>query len=370
MLRVSLQKLQQENGMLSMIKITHIMVKEMKVLQPLNLKQQLLNQIVVITLTGDITATGGNANTKVAFKNCAPFTKFIANINDEHTDGAENLDIIMPMYNLIEYRDIYSDTSGSFWQFKRDESPVTNAGNPVNVSAANSTSFKYKSIFLKPLEAADNGVFKNLKIAFPLKYLSNFRISLEMPLISFKIHLELDWTKDCIMVTIVDTIFKITNTKLYVPIVTLSSKDNVKLVKLLEEGFKRRVSRNEYQTKIVSRNLDNSNLTRFPRDASFQGVRKLFVLVFDDTYNGAKKVERNSHTKYFLLRVNITNYNVLIDGKKFCDQPINDLIKQYDEIRKTATGQEDGYTTGCLLDYKYFKDQYQLIVFDLSFMGC
>ena len=216
MLRVSLQKLQQENGMLLMIKITQIMVNEIKVLQPLNLKPQLLNQIVVITLTGDITATDGNANTKVAFKNCAPFTKFIANINDEHTDGAENLDIIMPMYNLIEYRDIYSDTSGSFWQFKRDESPVTNAGNPVNVSAANSTSFKYKSIFLKPLEAADNGVFKNLKIAFPLKYLSNFQISLEMPLISFKIHLELDWTKDCIMVTIVDTIFKITNTKLYV----------------------------------------------------------------------------------------------------------------------------------------------------------
>ena len=76
------------------------------------------------------------------------------------------------------------------------------------------------------------------------------------------------------------TSFKIINTKLYVPIVTLSSKDNAKLVKLLESGFNRPVYWNEYQTKIETRNLDNNNLTRFPLDASFQGVRRLFVLVF------------------------------------------------------------------------------------------
>ena len=187
-----------------------------------------------------------------------------------------------------------------------------------------------------------------------------------MPLINCKIHLELNWTKDCVMSTIADTTFKITNTKLYVPIVTLSSKDNVKLVKLLEEGFKRPVYWNEYQTKIESRNLDNNNLTRFPLDASFQGVRRLFVLAFDNTDNGAKKVERNSHTKYFLPRVNITNYNVLIDGRNFYDQPINDLVKQYDEIRKTATGQGDDYTTVCLLYYQYFKDHYNLTAVDLS----
>ena len=92
----------------------------------------------------------------------------------------------------------------------------------------------------------------------------------------------------------------------------------------------------------------------------------MFVLAFDNTDNGAKKVERNSHTKYFLPRVNITNYNVLIDGRNFYDQPINDLVKQYDEIRKTATGQGDDYTTGCLLDYQYFKDHYNLIAVDLS----
>ena len=96
----------------------------------------------------------------------------------------------MPMYNLIEYSDNYSDTSGSLWQFKRDESPVTNAGNLDNVSTNNSISFKYKSRFLKTLEDVDNGVFKNIKIAVLLKYLSNFGRSLEIPLINCKIHLE------------------------------------------------------------------------------------------------------------------------------------------------------------------------------------
>ena len=99
----------------------------------------------------------------------------------------------------------------------------------------------------------------------------------------------------------------------------------------------------------------------------------MFVLVFDNTESGAKKVERNSHTKYFLARVNIPNYNVLIDGRNFYDQPINDRIKQYDKIRKIATGQGDEtgclmfvYATGCLLDFQYFKDHCNLIAIDLS----
>ena len=89
-----------------------------------------------IVVTGNIAATGGDANTRVAFKNCAPFTKCITHINDEHVDNADNLDIIMPMYNLIEYSDNYSDTSGSLWQFKRDEQNMNN-GNPANVTTAN-----------------------------------------------------------------------------------------------------------------------------------------------------------------------------------------------------------------------------------------
>ena len=104
--------------------------------------------------------------------------------------------------------------------------------------------------------------------------------------------------------------------------------------------------------KIETRDLDNDNLSRFSLDASFQGVRWLFVFAFDNTDNGAEKVERNSHTKYFLPRVNITNYNVLIDGRNFYDQPINDFVKQYDEIRKTVLEKGDDYTTGSIYQDK------------------
>ena len=103
----------------------------------------------------------------------------------------------------------------------------------------------------------------------------------------------------------------------------------------------------------------------------------MFVLAFNNTAvnvtvpnnqinNANNRLLRNSHTKYFPPRVNITNYNVLIDGRNFYEQPINDLVKQYSKIRKTATGQGDDYTTGCLLDYQYFKDHYNLIEVNLS----
>ena len=155
------------------------------------------------------------------------------------------------------------------------------------------------------------------------------------------------------------TTFKVTKTELHVPIITLLSKGNVKLGKLAEEVFKRPVYWNEYQPKIESKNLDNDNLTRFPLDLLFKDL--LFALAFNKTTDNDNNPIgstgfRNNHRKYFLLRVSIANYNVLIDGRNFYDQPIHDLIKQYDEIRSIATGQGDDYTTGCLLDYQYFKD--------------
>ena len=154
-----------------------------------------------------------------------------------------------------------------------------------------------------------------------------------------------------------ETTFQITSPKLYVPVVTLSAKDNEFLIKQLDEGFKRSVDWNEYKSKIETKTAVDNNVTRFPLDDSFQGVNRLFVLAFNNASNDANKVERDIHRKYFLPRVNITNYNVLIDGTNFHDQPINDQIKKYDEIRKVATGKEDNYKTGCLLDYQYFRDQ-------------
>ena len=152
---MNLQNLQQENGMLSMIKKTQktgygdgnengTTIKfETQVI-----KSNLCDYSeAYILVTGYIKATDGNANTRVAFKNCAPFTKCITHINDEHVDDVKYLDVVMPMYNLIEYSDNYSDTSGSLWQFKRDELPVTAAGNPDKVSVDDLSSFKYKSSF-------------------------------------------------------------------------------------------------------------------------------------------------------------------------------------------------------------------------------
>ena len=198
-----------------------------------------------------------------------------------------------------------------------------------------------------------------------------------MPLINCKILLELNWNNNCVVygadtyaggdnVNNRETTFKITSAKLYVSIVTLLSNYNINLTKQLNEGFKRSVYWNEYKSKIETKEAVTNNLKRFPFDASFQGVTRLFVLAFDNANNGDNKVERDSHRKYFLPRVNITNYKVLIDGRNFYDHLINDQIRKYDEIRKIATGKGDNYTTGCLVDYQYFKDHYQLTAIDLS----
>ena len=174
-------------------------------------------------------------DTNVGFKNCAPFTRCVTYINDEHVETAD----------LIEYSNSYSDSSGSLYQFKRDESPMNNDRNPLNVTLNNSSSFKYKANLLGI--ATDAISLKNTKIVVPLKYLSNFFRSLEISLIYCKIYLGLNWNNNCVMYGAnantdgndIETTFKITSAKLYVPIVTLSTEDNVNLTKQFNEGFKR-----------------------------------------------------------------------------------------------------------------------------------
>ena len=136
------------------------------------------------------------------------------------------------MYILIEYSDNHSDTSGSLWGFKRDE-----IDNNVDVSNDyNAPSFKYRASNIGNTE--NNGTKNGVKIAVPLKYLSNFWRSLEMPLINCKVELSLKWYERCLLTTANTATFKITDAKLYVPIVTLSAEDNAKLSKLLGKGFK------------------------------------------------------------------------------------------------------------------------------------
>ena len=149
----------------------------------------------------------------------------------------------MPMYNLIEYSDNYSDTSGSLWQFKRDE--ITNN---ADVSNDNAPSFKYKANLIGNTET--DGTKKGVKIAVPLKYLSNFWRSIEMPLINCKVELSWGWIENCVLTTAaVDVDVNTTgsdHTKLYAPIVTLSAEDNVNLSQLLGKGFKRSIYWNKY----------------------------------------------------------------------------------------------------------------------------
>ena len=147
----------------------------------------------------------------------------------------------------------------------------------------------------------------------------------------------------------------------------MSTKDSTILIKQLSKGFKKSVYWNSYETKPAKVIEQGKNLYEL-LNASFQGVKRLFVLAYviaaDDNADQEPGIKDNK--KYFLPRGEIKNYNVLIDGRNFYDQPINDLIKQYDEVRKVSTGHGDDYTTGSLLDYAYFKDNYRLIAVDLS----
>ena len=146
---------------------------------------------------GTIRAAAANYDTRLALKNCAPFTKCNLEINDEHIDTAENLDIVIPMYNLIEYSDNYQDSSATLYQCKRDEPPEANA--IVDLTANNSSSFKYKVSLLGDPDVVGGIAKTSVKVVVPLKYLSNFFRSLEMPLINCKIKLNLTWKKMCIV---------------------------------------------------------------------------------------------------------------------------------------------------------------------------
>ena len=203
-------------------------------------------------------------------------------INDEHVEKAEDLDTVMPMYNLLEYSDNYQDSTGSLYQFKRDEPPDDNAD-----VANNTSSLVYKSNLISRTD--DNNV-NNVKLVVPLKYVSSFFRSLEMPLVNCKIDLELTWHKDC-MISSANTAagqvvsFMITNTKLYVPVVTLSTEDNTNLTKQLNGGFKRSIYWNQFVSKLFPETPHKkTGITRFALDAAFQGVNRLFALAFEDTH--------------------------------------------------------------------------------------
>ena len=203
------------------------------------------------------------------------------------------------------------------------------------MSIINSQSFKYKAALLgKTANAVNNtnSSVKEAKMVVPLKYLSNFWRSLEMPLINCKVYLELNWIEDCILYSDGGTAkFAITDTKLHVPIVTLSTKDSANLAKQLNEGFKRSVYWNSYETKPAKVIEQGKNIYEL-LNASFQGVKRLFVFAYVITAGNDADQEAGikDNKMYFLPRGEVKNYNVLIDGRNLYDQPVTGLIKQYD----------------------------------------
>ena len=132
-------------------------------------------------------AAANNANKKVIFNNCAPFTNCISKINNTQIDNAEFIDIVMPMCNLIEYSDNYWKTSGSLWQYYKDIPVLNNNGNIIDFTSNNTTdSFKFEA---KITGQTNDGEINSVEIMVPLKYLSSFRRTLEMPLLIVKLNI-------------------------------------------------------------------------------------------------------------------------------------------------------------------------------------
>ena len=180
-----------------------------------------------ILVDGTIRGTGGENNSRLALRNCAPFTKCNLEINDEHIDTTKYLDIVMPMYNLIEYSDNYQDSSATLYQYKRDEPPEANA-----IEDLTTNSFKYKVSLLGNPVVADNIAKRSVKVVVPLKYLSHYFRSLEVPLINCKIKLNLTWKKECVLSTDDgNAVFIVNGSKMWVPVVTLSKEDNKDFIK-------------------------------------------------------------------------------------------------------------------------------------------
>ena len=234
------------------------------------------------------------------------------------------------------------------WQYYRDE---------PNDNLADSGSFNSRIKITGKTTAAGNE--KDVEIMVSLKYLSDFWRTLEMLLINCEVNLILACSSTCVITNSTGVeIFAKTDTKLYVPVVTLSTQDNSMLLQQLKSDFKRVINWNKYLSKpeLLRRNPNLNHLV----EPSFQGVSRLFVSAFENDE------QRTSHSGYYLLNVELKDYNMMINGGNFFDQPVKDNKVTYENIRKIATSLGDDSTTCCLLDSPDFKDNYKIIAVGLS----
>ena len=179
-------------------------------------------------------ANANKHNKNLALKNNVPFTNCITKIDGVQIDNAEDLDVVMPMYNLFEYSKNYKKITGSLWNYYRDD-----PSDPLNNK---SESFKYKTSIIGKT-TNDNDSLTDAEVVIPLKHLGNFWRHLDIPLINCETELILTWSKNCVLADMSvnavlnppivppsGTTFKIKDTKLYVPVVTLSKENDTKLL--------------------------------------------------------------------------------------------------------------------------------------------
>ena len=185
-----------------------------------------------------------------------------------------------------------------------------------------------------------------------------------MPLINCKIKLNLTWKKECVLSNQAgNAVFIISDTKLYIPVVTLSKEDDKDFIEQQNKGFQRSIYWNEYKTKEKDED-GNANAVKYINlDPSFQGVNRLFIMAYS---RAANQPGRNSPQKYYLPRIDLNKYNVIIDGRNFYDNPIETDIEKYRELKRVMIGKGEDYTIGSLLDYDYFKRHYKSVAVDLS----
>ena len=245
-----------------------------------------------------------------------------------YIDNAKDIDVIIPLYNLLEYSPGYEKTSGSYWQYCKDIPAVDDNNAIVNFTDNNLTdSFNFKVKMTG--QTGDDGT-KNVEIMVSLAYLSIFWRSLELPLINCEVNLILKLSANCFIVFInvanQNARFLTTDTKLYVPVVTISTQDNAKLLKQLKSGFKRVINCNNYLSKpeLLTQNPSLNHLV----EPNVQGLNRLLVLAFknDTQITGPKG--------YYLPNVEIKDYNVMINGENFFDQPIKNNKVTHKNIRK------------------------------------
>ena len=319
-------------------------------------------------------------NRPVILKNNAPFVSCITRINGELIEDADDLDIVMSMCNLLECSKNYRKTIGSLYNYYRDElSDDADDNNFDKIKVVNSNTFNYKNKIIGNTYNVNAGadgydVNKNgtqeVELAIPLKYLGNFWRGRNIPLISCEVSLELKWDKNCVITTLEQRYFgggnrdnaptgatlAINDCKLYVPVVTLSKDDEIKLLTNLKSGFKREIIWNKYRSQMTTEAVNNN--LNILIDPTFTNVNRLFVLA----YQNADDIQ--SFSQFYLPNVMVKDYNVIIDKLAFFDLPIKTEEEAYEKIIDIS--RNNGYTTGNLLDYDYFKKYYKLIAIDLS----